>query len=107
MAQFTDGLSNTILVGEKAFDPSVQGSDTWYWDEPFFLGGSEGTSRGGQVILLDGSGIPYKDNWGAAHPGGAQFLSETVQSGLCRSRPTFPCWLELLTPNGGEPVTLP
>src|SRR6202023_3135093 len=42
----TRGLSHTILVGEKAFDPSVQGGN-WYFDEPFFLGGSKGTHRGG------------------------------------------------------------
>ena len=41
---FTDGLSNTILVGEKAYDIAVQ-EDSWYYDESFFLGGSKGTSR--------------------------------------------------------------
>ncbi len=45
MNRFSDGLSNTILVGEKAYDPAVQ-SLNWYYDEGFFLGGSKGTARG-------------------------------------------------------------
>src|SRR5205823_4807078 len=36
MSGFPDGLSNTILVGEKAFNPEVEQPQSWYWDEPFF-----------------------------------------------------------------------
>lgn len=42
LASITDGLSNTILAGEKAFDPSVHTAKSWYWDEPFFVGGAGG-----------------------------------------------------------------
>jgi prepilin-type N-terminal cleavage/methylation domain-containing protein/prepilin-type processing-associated H-X9-DG protein len=67
------GLSHTILVGEKAFDPSVQG-DNWYFDEPYFCGGSKGTHRSGTSIYRDGPGIDFKESWGANHLGGVNFL---------------------------------
>ena len=107
MAKFTDGLSNTILVGEKAFDPSVQTPESWYWDEPFFLGGSHGTLRGGLDILPDEIGIPFKNNWGAPHASGAQFLSGdgAVHSLSFQTTPSVVA--ALLTPNGDEPVTFP
>jgi prepilin-type N-terminal cleavage/methylation domain-containing protein len=121
MAAFTDGLSTTILVGEKAFNPQVEQPQSWYWDEPFFLGGSKGTSRGGFGLLRDGPGQwlqdgtwvgnwednPYKDNWGSAHTGGIAFL---FGDGAVRmiARTTNPAdFVALLTPDGGEAVTLP
>lgn len=74
LAQIIDGASRTILAGEKAFDPAVQTDWSWYWDEPFFMGGSGGTARGGIEMLPDGCGIDFRGNWGAPHPAGAQFL---------------------------------
>jgi prepilin-type N-terminal cleavage/methylation domain-containing protein len=105
--RFKDGLSNTILVGEKAFDPSVQTAHSWYWDEPFFLGGSKGTSRGGLAILRDRTGIPYKENWGSPHTAGAQFL---FGDGAVRSlgfNTDLSLLAALLSPDGGEPVSPP
>lgn len=68
-----DGTSSTVLVGEKAFDPSVQTPTSWYWDESFWLGGSKGTARSGDRIVPDGVGISFKENWGSAHRDGAHF----------------------------------
>jgi prepilin-type N-terminal cleavage/methylation domain-containing protein len=107
MAMFTDGLSNTILIGEKAFDPTVQRPTNWYWDEPIFLGGSKGTARGGVGVLPDWPGIPFRDNWGSPHTAGAQFA---FGDGGVRT-----VWFDidittmeaLLTPAGGEVVNLP
>jgi prepilin-type N-terminal cleavage/methylation domain-containing protein/prepilin-type processing-associated H-X9-DG protein len=41
-----DGTSNTILVGEKAIAIGAYNTGGWVWDEPIFVGGSGGTSRG-------------------------------------------------------------
>lgn len=68
-----DGTSHTILYGEKAFDPTVQTSSSWYWDEPLYIGGSHGTVRSGLQILQDGVGIPFRENWGSQHPGQSHF----------------------------------
>lgn len=106
-ASFTDGLSNTVLLGEKAYDPVVYTPDTWYWDEPFFLGGSKGTGRGGLGVVPARPGVPYKENWGSAHLNSAQFV---FGDGSVRaiSFSVDPIVMEaVLTPNGGEVATLP
>jgi|SRR5579884_112339 len=107
MALFTDGLSETILVGEKAFDPQVDRPSSWYWDEPFFLGGSKGTSRGGLAILRDGPGIPYKENWGSPHPAVAMFLFADASVRPLALTTDLTTLSAILTPNGGEVVTVP
>jgi prepilin-type processing-associated H-X9-DG protein len=43
---FPDGNSSTIVVGEKAMAVSAYMTGGWYWDEPIFVGGSGGTTRG-------------------------------------------------------------
>jgi hypothetical protein len=107
MTLFTDGLSNTVLVGEKAFDPQVSNPHNWYWDEPFFLGGSKGTGRSGLGVLPARPGVPYKENWGSAHPAQVLFA---FGDGSVRPVPfNAPLTLveAILTPDGGETVTLP
>lgn len=104
---FTDGLSNTALVGEKAFDPTVQWETNWYWDEPFFLGGSKGTSRGGLGVLPDRPGIPFRENWGSAHLAGAQFAFGDGSVRSVRFDVDIAILEVLLTPDGGEAVNLP
>jgi type II secretory pathway pseudopilin PulG len=103
-AAFTDGSSQTVLVGEKALDLRNRDKPTWYFDEPYFLGGSQGTQRSGSLLLPDRPGIPFQDNWGSGHVGGTQFLladgsvrpiAYAVSSTMIRA---------LLTPNGGEVV---
>ncbi len=106
-ARITDGLSNTILVGEKAFDPSVETAHSWYWDEPFFLGGSKGTSRGGLAIVPDRPGTPYKEKWGSPHTGGAQFLFGDGAVHLLPFNTDIALLAALLSPDGGEPVEPP
>jgi len=75
MAAITDGTSHTILAGEKAVDPHYAATGSWYWDEPFFLGGSDSTSRKGNVLVRDQPGdfLEARENWGSAHPAGVQF----------------------------------
>jgi prepilin-type N-terminal cleavage/methylation domain-containing protein/prepilin-type processing-associated H-X9-DG protein len=104
--QFSDGLSQTILVGERAYDVSVQGG-SWYFDESFFLGGSKGTSRNATVLSQDGRGINFRDNWGSNHIGSVNFLfgDGSVRQLQFNTDPNVV--MSLLTPDGGEVVSVP
>ncbi|HZZ79839.1 MAG TPA: DUF1559 domain-containing protein [Gemmataceae bacterium] len=103
---FTDGMSNTILVGEKAYDVTVQ-APSWYYDEGYFVGGSKGTARGAPGLSPDGPGINYKDNWGSPHTVGVLFLygDGGVRSLSFSTPPNIVA--ALLTPNGNEAVSIP
>jgi prepilin-type N-terminal cleavage/methylation domain-containing protein len=109
---FSDGASSSVLVGEKAMDIADRETGTWFWDEPFFLGGSGGTQRGfgvpeygeGIQVLRDarGMGTAFQYNWGSAHPAGALFLFadgsvRPVAHGAARVAVQA-----LLTPDGGN-----
>ena len=103
LSALTDGASHTILVGEKAFNPQVQVPTTWYYDEPFFLGGSGGTTRWLDGVHRDDTNTNlYRGNWGAVHKGGAQFL---FADGSVRTIP-YDTPKEIvrgaMTPAGGE-----
>ncbi len=106
LSQFTDGTSNTILAGEKAYDVSVQ-APSWYYDEGYFVGGSKGTARIAPGLSPDGPGINYKDNWGSIHSDGVNFLfaDGTVRLLNFTTDPTL--MAALLTPDGGETVAIP
>jgi prepilin-type N-terminal cleavage/methylation domain-containing protein len=106
---FKDGVSNTILVGEKAFNPAVEQPSSWYWDEPFFLGGSKGTSRGGLGLLRDGPDIQYhyKENWGSPHTTTVQFLFADMSVHAINRGIETATLSALLTPDGGETVNVP
>jgi hypothetical protein len=97
-----DGMSHTILVGEKAFDPSVQDVANWFWDEPFFLGGSASTRRHGVEIWRDGVGIDFKHNWGSPHPAGAQFVFGDGAVHMISYDIHWKEFAKLLTPDFGE-----
>ncbi len=102
LASISDGLSQTYLLGEKAYDPSVQTPTSWYWDEPIFSGGSKGTARAGLRIAEDGRGIEFKENWGSAHPQGAQFCLADGSVHFIASDINWKTMRALLTPDGGE-----
>ena len=105
VAELTDGLSNTYAIGEKAFDRTVHVASSWYWDEPLFSGGSKGTARAGIVIVPDGRNIPFKENWGSAHPGGAIFGNADGSTRLVSDQISHTVMRALLTPSGGEIVS--
>ncbi len=69
-----DGLSNTIAIGEKAYSQLRQLPTSWYWDEPLFSGGSDGTVRDGGKIVNDQQILDFRWNWGSSHPDAAGFL---------------------------------
>jgi hypothetical protein len=49
---------------------------SWYWDEPYYLGGSDSTARKGKKIIKDARGtfLEIREIWGSGHPAGAGFL---------------------------------
>ncbi len=104
-ADMTDGTSTTLLAGEKSLDPRAYATGSWYWDEPYFLGGTDSHARRGLALFPDAPGVVVPQNWGAAHPGSAQFL---LGDGSVRSvtygRPPNQM-LTLLTIAGGEAVS--
>jgi prepilin-type processing-associated H-X9-DG protein len=75
IADVRDGLSHTVLVGDKSLDPRAYNTGGWYWDEPIFAGGGAGgTVRGGTRVLRDRPRVRFPNSWGSAHPGGVQIL---------------------------------
>lgn len=102
LAGMTDGTANTLLIGEKAMDPQNYTSGTWFWDEPFFLGGPDALARQGTDVLLDAPGVPFVQNWGAAHPAGAQFLFADGSVRLLVHTTPWLTVLALLTPDEGD-----
>ena len=107
MTSISDGLSNTILIGEKAYDFDSEGQ-TWYWDEPFFLGGSKGTSRNAPILVRDPArNMSFKENWGSAHPGGVNFLFADATVHHLTFNTDTGTMSALLSPNGGELVNVP
>jgi len=106
MNAITDGTSHTLLAGEKAIDPNVYASGSWYWDEPFFLGGSYSTSRKGNGLIRDNVGdyVAARDNWGSPHPAGPQFVFADGSVHLIPYATAPGVVAALMTPAGGETV---
>jgi prepilin-type N-terminal cleavage/methylation domain-containing protein len=131
LESITDGLSNTILVGEKAVDTSAIAAGSWYWDEPIILGGAGGTARCGLGMYRDSpmlrnltadpqSGFSFPDdpnsycgggNWGAPWSAGVQFLFgdgsvHLLTYTLSDPNPSFNTMLwRMIRPRDGQVVT--
>jgi prepilin-type N-terminal cleavage/methylation domain-containing protein len=105
ISQISDGLSNTILVGEKAMDRREFTTGSWYWNEPVFSGGSGGTVRWGTEIIPDGKETPFVPNWGSSHIGSSQFLFGDGAVHPLRFGLDNNVMGALLSPNGGEVVS--
>src|SRR5262249_26307267 len=99
-----DGMSNTVLVGEKAMDRRSFNTGGWYWNEPVFSGGSGGTDRWGTAVFGDGIDIPFAPNWGSSHTGAALFVFGDGSVRPLRFGLDGDVMHALLTPAGGEVV---
>ncbi len=69
-----DGTSNTIFFGEKALAQTAYSSGSWYWDEPFIMGGTGGTGRCGSELYSDSQLNTFPDRvsgtgWSVANTG--------------------------------------
>ena len=106
ITKISDGLSNTILVGEKAVDLKYALTGSWYWDEPYFLGGSDSTARKGKKIVRDARGtfLEIRENWGSSHSGGVNFLFADGSVRTINNSTSPERLLAYLTPAGGEVV---
>jgi prepilin-type processing-associated H-X9-DG protein len=113
LADVRDGASQTALAGEKSVSPVNYATGTWYWDEPFFTGGSGGTQRGfgtrpgeGTAVVRDAPdmGFAFRYSWGSAHPAGAQFLFADGAVRLVSYGTPTVVVSAVLTPAGGEVV---
>ena len=101
-----DGFSNTVLVGEKAMDPRLYATGGWYFNEPIFSGGSDGTARQGTLVLRDQIGNDFPWNWGARHMGGVQFAFADGSVRTVRFGIDGYVMYALMTPAGREVVAL-
>jgi prepilin-type N-terminal cleavage/methylation domain-containing protein len=71
-----NGLSNTVLVGEKSMDTSFYtNGKAANWDEGVYTGGYGGTGRGDRNIIKDAPGNGgQSNNWGSPYASGGMFL---------------------------------
>lgn len=102
-----DGLSNTVLIGEKSMDPQNYATGGWFFNEPIFSGGSCGTARSGTLVLRDEKDVAHPFNWGARHPTGAQFTFADCSVRMLRYGVDGDLVSKLLSPAGGEAVSIP
>ena len=108
LTEISDGASNTILLGEKAMDPRRYNTGGWYFDEPVFTGGSDGTGRQGTVIVSDvaaGRTGAFPWNWGSPHLAGTEFVFADGTVRTISYAADSSVVLALQTPNGHEPIT--
>ncbi len=87
VTSIVDGTSNTIFFGEKALAQRSVQTGSWYWDEPYVMGGTGGVGRCGDELYTDiqlnafpdrASGPGWSDggdscgggNWGSPSAGG-------------------------------------
>ena len=104
----TDGSSNTILVGEKAMQPSYYNdNNAGNWDESIWAGGWGGPGRAGNSLFQDKQGINYGNNWGGPFTGGVLFLfGDGSIHGIPYSVSGTTTFNNLLDPDDGNVVTL-
>jgi prepilin-type N-terminal cleavage/methylation domain-containing protein len=124
VASVTDGLSNTVFIGEKAMNPRAYATGSWYWDEPFVMGGTGGTGRCGDGIYQDSTLVNYPNypesrawtvgsescgggTWGSPSSGGAQFVYGDGSVRTLSYSTTNAVVQLLIRPADGQVINLP
>jgi prepilin-type processing-associated H-X9-DG protein len=105
IASIGNGLSHTVLMGEKALDPQAYESGGWHWDAPVFAGGPAHSRTGTRVLRdqIDPERSPagaFANAWGSPHAGGAHFLFADGSVRVLRHGVSGPALLRLLSPGG-------
>ena len=111
----TDGLSNTLLVGESATktDPSFR----TFWAYAFAHYSLSAVTRQSRILLGDydacsaaggtGGSMPCRRGWGSFHPGGINFLICDGSVRLIPGNVDMQPLAAMATIAGGETVTPP
>ena len=119
----TDGLSNTLFIGEKAMAQLAYGAGGMYWDEPWILGGTGGCGRCGLELYSDmqlnafperASGSGWSEgndncgggNWGTPSAGGPQFTFGDGSVRVISFNVDRTVFKNLIRPADGNPVSL-
>jgi hypothetical protein len=118
----SDGLSNTIFMGEKAMSPRAYRLGVYCWDEPYILGGTGGTGRCGDAAFPDTQLINFPElvygnswtegtescgggTWGTPSPAGPQFLFGDGSVRTVRFSTPSPMLRLMIRPADGQVVT--
>lgn len=120
----TDGTSNTVAIGEKALALRAYQAGSYYWDEPWILGGNGGVGRCGFELYGDRqlnlfpdrvSGAGWNDgqyscgggNWGTPSPGGPQFVLADGSVRTIAFTVDKQVMFNLIRPADGNPASSP
>ncbi len=102
VAEFTDGLSNTFLIGEVTAPDSWESSNLW----SYALAQADSMrSTRNRLNEVPGAGITSQRRngaFGSAHPGGAQFLSGDGHVALVNDNIQLDAYQAKSTINGAE-----
>ena len=102
----TDGTSQTLLAGRRRSTRRFSARTTGTGTSRSSSAGPRHDPDGAAVIMRDAPGNVFKQNWGSAHTGGANFLLADGSVRLFRHDSPWTVIGVLLTPAGGE-VTPP
>ncbi|MGE3806100.1 MAG: DUF1559 domain-containing protein [Gemmataceae bacterium] len=105
-AEITDGVAETLFVGEKAMDRRDIKSGSEYWDQGIILGGCGCTGRKGKKLFQDADDLGERlaDNWGSPDPAGVQFLFVDGHVRLLPYKTAEDVIWSMMTPAGDDDV---
>jgi prepilin-type processing-associated H-X9-DG protein len=103
-AAITDGLSNTLAIGEKVFNEKfANSSETFTWMNSVGVIGTAASPLNGTDEKTSTS-ASWDIRWGfsSLHPGGAQFLMGDGSVRFVSETVALPIYRAMATMNGGE-----